>query len=145
MPTHSPASRDTGATLTSCSPLNPCSTHPVPLSRIKSAGKTRGIHCPFQRRFRAVRAADTPTPLSSVMGGLNIAAPLLTFSVHAQDSTPQLMVLLCAWESPLLWGLQLTYAVPGRGQGGANETVPVNRSAKVMTKTQVFEMAPKSR
>jgi len=52
------------------------------------------------------------------MGGLNIAAPLLTFSVHAQDSTPQLMVLLCAWESPLLWGLQLTYAVPGRGQRG---------------------------
>ena len=119
VPTHSPASKDTGATLSSCLPLNPCLTHPVPLSRVKSAGKTRGLHCSFQRRrFRALRAAGTPSPLSSVMGGVNTTGPVLTFRVHAQDSTPQSIALLFTWESPLLWGLQLTYAVPGREPRG---------------------------
>lgn len=119
VPTHSPASKDTGATLRSCSPLKPCLTHPVPLSRVKSAGKTRGIHGSFQRRgFRAVRAAGAPSPLSSVTGGVNTTAPALTFRVHAQDSIPQLIALLCTWESPLLWGLQLTHAVPGQEPRG---------------------------
>ena len=118
VPTHAPASKDTGATLSSCLPLNPCLTHPVPLSRVKSAGKTRGRHCSFQRRrFRAVRAAGTPSPLSSVMGGDNTTAPALTSRVHAQDSTPQLIVLLYTWELPLLGCNSPTLSLDG-SQGG---------------------------
>lgn len=88
---------------------------------------TGRIHAPFRAgRFRTVR---NPSPLSSVMGVVDITAPVVTFRAQAQDSIRQSLELLPSqgFTSPAggRWGagcgLRHTYTVPGQGLRGPEE------------------------